>query len=98
MRWGNCCIYALRGYIRALRAWDAAGRPRNQQPQIIVEPSDLAPLWVPRCTLTEANATGRTASRFAPLSILRLRGANVWRVLWFRGQIRTQQPSEDTNA
>jgi hypothetical protein len=87
MPWGNCLIYAVRGYIRALRRWSAAGKPRGQQPQIIIEPSDLAPLWVPRCTLTESSPSGRTTSRFAPLSIRRLRGWRVWRVLWYRGRI-----------
>jgi len=92
MRWGNCVIYAVRGYIRAMRQWAAAGKPRGQQPQIIVEPSDLAPLWVPRCTLTEADATGRHTSRFAPLSLRRLRGWRVWRVLWYRGRVVRDNP------
>jgi hypothetical protein len=85
----NCLIFALRGYIRAVRAWAASGKPRGQQPQIIVEPSDLAPSWVPRCTLTEATPTGRTTSRFAPLSLRRLRGWRVLRVLWFRGHVQS---------
>jgi len=89
MRWGNCVLYALREYISAARAWSNAGRPRDQHPRIVIEPSPLAPWWVPRFTVSIAQDGKRMESRFAPLSRLRLRGWRVLRVLWFRGRVET---------
>jgi hypothetical protein len=88
MPWGNCFFYALRGYIHAVREWAADGKPRGQHPQIIIEPSDLAPLWVPRCSVSTVTEDGaRISSRFSPLSLRRLRGWRVWRIVWFRGRV-----------
>jgi hypothetical protein len=90
MTWGNCVIYALVAYSRALLAWARAGRPRGQHPRLIVEPTPLAAWWVPRCTVSAVQDGQRVESRFAPLSRLRLRGWRVVQVLWFRGQVVQQ--------
>jgi hypothetical protein len=88
MPWGNCILHAVTGYIRGIRQWAAGGKPRGRHPQIIIEPSDLAPLWVPRCSVSTVTEDGtRISSRFAPLSMRRLRGWRVWRILWFRGRV-----------
>jgi len=87
-RWGNCVLYAVLRYVSAVRQWALDGRPRGHQPQITVEPSDMAPLWVPRCSVSTVTDDGtRISSRFAPLSMRRLRGWRVWRILWFRGRV-----------
>ena len=87
MQRGNCVLYALREYLRAARAWASTGRQRDQKPRILIEPSDLAPWWVPRCTVSAVQDGQRVQSRFEPLSRLRLRGWRVVRVLWFRGRV-----------